>query len=86
MPIKITKREQALRSVLLRLIDRQIMVESEVRVLRAALHAKGLLTDAEFIEAQQAAQRHEQALRALAGSTEAEVLEELLRRFQGTKQ
>jgi hypothetical protein len=79
-------RLEAFESIVVQMMGRQLDLESEVRTLRAILDAKSLITDAEFIEAEQSAQQHEQELRALAGLTEAEVLEELLRRFQGTKQ
>ena len=78
--------ETAYRNILMRVIDRHLALESEMRTLRAILHDKGILSHAEFNEAEDAARQLEQELHERAGQSQTEVLEELLRKFQGTKQ
>jgi hypothetical protein len=80
------KGDDALRSIIMKVIRRQLSLESEVLALRSILNRKGIVTDDEIAELQAAEARLEGELRVLSKRSQAEVLEELLRRFQGPKQ
>jgi hypothetical protein len=79
-------RLEAFQSILVQMMRRQLDLESQMRMIRAILDAKGFVSDAEFIEAEHAAQQRDQELRELLSLSEDQVWAELLRRFQGTEQ
>ena len=81
-----TKGDDALRSIIIKVMTRHLSLESEVLALRSILNHKGIVTDQEIAELQAAEARLEEELRVLSKQSQAEVLEELLRRFQGPKQ
>ena len=77
---------EALKSILMKVINRQLELESEVRVLRVALNRKGIVTDEEFTEAESIAKQAEKGLLKFDAASPEERLQEILRKFQGRKQ
>jgi hypothetical protein len=75
-----------IRSILMKVITRQLTLESEFLALRSILNKKGIVTDAEITELQDAVKRFEEELHARAGRSQAELLQEILHKFEGPKQ
>ena len=53
---------EALKSILMKIINRHLELESEVSVLRIALNRKGIVSDEEFTEAESIAKQAEEDL------------------------
>jgi hypothetical protein len=85
-PTKAEAELDGIRGIIMKVLTRHLSLESEMRTLRAILDAKGIISYAEFNEAEDAVRQLDQELHERAGQSQTEVLEELLRKFQGTKQ
>ena len=80
------KKRESLREILMKVLTRQLKLESDLRVLWIALRQKGILSIEDFSEAEVIAKQVEEELLKLDRASPEELLAEALRKFQGPKQ
>ena len=84
--MSVTARERRHIKMIADLFERQEELNFQTRVLMHVLEGKGLLTEAEFTQAEAAVRQEDRELDARAGKSRGELLEEFLRAFEGTEQ
>jgi len=79
---KLTELE-VLKRIVMRILRRHLSLESDLYAISSILGAKGIVTYGEFIKATEGI---EQEIHDLARKSKTDTVEEMLRKFKGTKQ
>jgi hypothetical protein len=82
----LTKREAVRDKIFMKLVGQHLDLQFEMRILRHILEEKGIVSFAEFTEAESTVRRLDKELDERAGRSESELLAELLQQFQGPAQ
>ena len=86
---KLTKREAreaVYEKIFMRLLGQHLDLQLEMRILRHILEEKGIVSFAEFTEAEATVRRLDKELDERAGQSKSELLADLLLQFQGPAQ